>query len=156
MRQSLPKKDFNKILKTVEPERENLIAILHRIQNEEEYNYIPEEAINHVAQYFGITPSEVFGVISFYTMLSVNPRGKYIIRVCTSAPCHVMGSTTVIDALKVILGIEVGETTADNLVTLEVSSCLGLCDVAPAMMINDNVYGNLTYEKIEKIVERIT
>ncbi len=147
-------KDFTKILKAVEPKRENLIEILHRIQNEEEYNYIPEEAINDVAEYFGTTPSDVYGVISFYSMLSVKPRGKNIIRVCTSAPCHVMGSTTVIDMLKVILGVDVGETTVDKMFTLEVSSCLGLCDVAPAMMIHDKVYGNLTFEKIEKIVGR--
>lgn len=148
-------KDFKKILKTVEPKGENLIAILHRIQDEEEYNYIPEKALNEVAEYFGMTPSEVYGVISFYSMLSVNPRGKYIVRVCTSAPCYVMGSTTVIDILRVVLGVEVGETTVDKMFTLEVSSCLGLCDGAPAMMINGTVYKNLTFEKIEKIVGRI-
>lgn len=144
---------IRKVLKEFEPEKENIISILHLIQDNQESNYIPGEALRAVADYLGITTSEAYGVISFYTMFSENSRGKYIIRVCTSAPCYVMGSDTVIGSLKKILGINIGETTKDNLFTLELSSCLGICDVAPAMMINDEVYGNLTHKKIEEIIE---
>jgi len=84
-------------------------------------------------------------------MFSTNPRGNYIIRVCKSAPCHVMGAKDIIENIKKTLGIEIGETTKDKLFTLELSSCLGICDVAPAMMINDEVYGNLNPDKIKKI-----
>ena len=146
---------IKKILTEFEPEKANLIPILHRIQDSNDSNYVPEDVIREICDYLNVTPSEIYGVISFYTMFSVNPRGKYIVRVCDSAPCHVMGSTTVIDSLEKILGITMGETTEDNLFTLEFSSCLGVCDVAPAMMINDEIYGNLTHEKIKEIVRRL-
>lgn len=142
-----------KILMEFEPEKGNLISILHRIQDEQEFHYIPEEAIKEIAHYLQVTPSEVYGVVSFYSMFSTEPRGKYIIRVCGSAPCFVMGSTVIIDSLEKILGIKAGETTDDHLFTLEVSSCLGICDGAPAMMINDEVYTDLTVEKIKEIIE---
>lgn len=135
------------------PQKENLISLLHRIQNEQEFHYIPEERIKEIADFLRITPSELYGVISFYSMFSTEPRGRYIVRMCRSAACHVMGTGTLIGSLKEILGIDVGETTRDNLFTLEVSSCLGMCDVAPAMMVNDEVYGNLTDERIQKILE---
>ena len=151
--QNANKEKWMKIFKEFEPKRENIISILHCIQTEEKFNHIPEEAVHTLADYLHISPSEVYGVASFYTMFSVTPRGKYIVRVCASAPCHIMGSTTVIEALKEILGIAVGETTEDNLFTLESSSCLGLCDGAPAMMINDEVFRDLTGEKVKKILE---
>ncbi len=144
---------ISKILKEFEPEKENLISILHRIQDEEDFHHISEEAIREIADYLSITPSEVYGTISFYSMFSTEPRGKHIIRVCVSAPCSVMGGIAIIDSLEEILGIKAGETTDDHLFTLELSSCLGICNGAPAMMINDEVYGNLTHKKIEEIIE---
>lgn len=133
--------------------REHLISVLHHIQDQEEFHYIPEEQIRKIADALHISPSEVYGVISFYSMFSAEPRGKYIVRVCSSAPCHIMGKDAVVDSVTEILGIEVGETTKDNLFTLELSSCLGLCDVAPTMMINDEIYSNLTRKKVHKIIE---
>ena len=144
---------ISKILEEFEPEKEHLISILHRIQDEEEFHYISEEAIREIADYLGITLSEVYSTISFYSMFSTEPRGKYIVRVCVSAPCFVMGSMTIIDSLEEILGIRAGETTDDHLFTIELSSCLGICDRAPAMMINDNVYPDLIVEKIKEIIE---
>ena len=145
-------KQIHTILQEFEPERENLIAILHRIQDTENFHYITQEAITAISDYLRMTPSEILGVISFYTMFSLNPRGKYVIRVCTSAPCHIMGSTTVTDALEEILGIKVGETTGNNLFTLELSSCLGVCERAPVIMINNEVYGDLTYDSLKKVI----
>ena len=145
-------KQIHTILQEFEPERENLIAILHRIQDTENFHYITQEAITAISDYLHMTPSEILGVISFYTMFSLNPRGKYVIRVCTSAPCHIMGSTTVIDALEEILGIKMGETTGNNLFTLELSSCLGICERAPVIMINNEVYGDLTYDSLKKVI----
>jgi len=152
---NLPRSEISEILKEFEPKRENLIPILLRIQGSTPYNYIPGEAVKTVAKYVGATDSEVCGIITFYTMFSDKPRGLYLIRVCESAPCHVMGSTTVVAALEKILKIPVGRTTKDQLFTLELSSCLGLCDRAPVMMINDEIYGNLTTEKIGKIIKEI-
>jgi NADH-quinone oxidoreductase E subunit len=146
-------KRIKEILKEFEPRRENLISILHRIQDSQESHSIPEEAVHEIAEYLHVTPSEVLGVISFYSMFSTGKRGKYVIRVCTSAPCFIMGSSAIVDSLEEILGINVGETTEDQLFTLEGSSCLGMCDGAPAMMINDEVYTNLTANRIREIIE---
>ena len=147
------KEKWMKIFREFEPKRENLISILHCIQDNEKFHYIPQEAVEALADYLRVTPSEIVGVISFYTMFSGEPRGQYIIRVCTSAPCYLMGSTTAVKVCEDVLGIKIGETTADNLFTLESSSCLGICDGAPAMMINDEVYTDLTREKIKKVLE---
>ena len=144
--------NIKSILEKFEPKKENLIQILHTIQNENVYNYINENAIREIANFFNITHSEIYGIISFYTMLSMKPRGKYIIRICKSAPCHIMDVNTIIKSLKKTLGIDFGMTTKDGLFTLEFSSCLGLCDIAPAMMINDEIYGNLTPKKVKKIL----
>ena len=95
------------------------------------------------------------GTASFYTMYSFDPRGKYVIRVCESPPCHILGAQTIFKAIETKLGIKEGETTKDGFFTLEGTSCLGVCSVAPAMMINDEVYGNLDEEKIGKILEQI-
>ncbi|MBU7032568.1 MAG: NAD(P)H-dependent oxidoreductase subunit E [Theionarchaea archaeon] len=148
------KKRISEILREYTPERENLLEILHRIQDEEPLQYIPVESIQFIADYVKMSPSEVYGVISFYSLLSTTPRSPYIIRVCTSVPCDIMGSATVLEVLETLLGISAGHTTDDGLFTLETASCLGLCDRAPAMMINDDTYGPLTTAEIEQIIER--
>ena len=152
MKSKLKNEKIQNILDKYEPKKENLIGILHDIQNQNAYHYISDEAIQVVADFLNITHSEICGVISFYTMFSRKPRGKYIIRVCKSAPCYVMKGENIIEYLKKTLRIDFGMTTKDNFFTLESSSCLGLCDIAPAMMINDEIYGNLTIDKIKKII----
>ncbi len=97
--------------------------------------------------------SYVHGVATFYSMFSLKPRGKYIIRVCESPTCHLMGSSDVIIELAKTLGVGIGETTKDGLFTLELTSCIGVCGVAPAMMINEEVFGNLTPERVQQIIE---
>jgi len=106
-----------------------------------------------VADYLGLPLSAVHDTVTFYTMFSLRPRGKHIIRLCDSPPCHLAGSWSLLSALKRELGIEVGETTPDGLFTLELTSCLGVCGVAPAMMVDDEVYGNLTEERLRKILD---
>ena len=93
--------------------------------------------------------------MKFKTMTRFQPRGRYIIRVCASPPCHIMGSETIFEVISRELQIQKGETTTDGLFTLEETSCLGVCSVAPAVMINDTVYGHLTGEKIKNIIEQI-
>jgi len=144
--------DIHSILQRYEQKKEHLILMLHDIQNHNEHHYISESAIHEVSRYLNITHSEIYGVISFYTMLSTKPRGKYIIRVCNSAPCHVMHSEDIIEEIKKTLGIDFGMTTKDGLFTLESTSCLGICDLAPAVMINDEIYGKLTRNEITKIL----
>jgi len=135
--------------------RENLLQILHDIQNQSLQNYISEENIKTLSEKMKIPISDIKGTASFYTMYSFVPRGKYIIRVCESPPCYLLGAQTIFEAIETKLGIKEGETTKDGLFTLEGTSCLGICGVAPAMMINDEAYGNLNEKKINEILEQI-
>lgn len=115
--------------------------------------YLPEEAMKRIALGLGLSLSRVYGVATFYSLFYTEPKGQYIVRVCESAPCHVQGAQEVIDALVRELGVAFGETTPDGRFTLEKVSCLGVCGVAPAVMINDRVYGNLTPETVLAVLE---
>ena len=102
----------------------------------------------------GIAQTHVYGFITFYAMLSVKPHGKYIVRMCKSAPCHVRGAQEIVLALEDQLNIKMGETTEDGRFTLEYCPCLGICDVSPAIMINDKTYGDLTPDSVREIIKR--
>lgn len=141
------------VLKKYENKPENILSILHEIQDMNPLKYLTEEDLKIVSERLNLPYSFVYGVASFYTMFSLKPRGKYIIRVCESPPCHLVGSENILNELKKILKVDIGQTTEDNLFTLEITSCLGVCGVAPAIMINEDVYGNLTVEKIKEIIE---
>ena len=107
-----------------------------------------------VAKYLNVPPNHIYGVLTFYTMYSTSPRGKNIIRLCESPPCYIKGSENILRKMKVLLGVETGETTKDGLFTLELCACLGVCGNAPVMMINEDVYGDLTEEKVEEIIDK--
>ena len=143
------------IVKKYGNNRENLLQILHEIQDQSFRNYISSESIEKLSKELQIPVSEIKGTASFYTMFSFTPRGKYVIRVCESPPCYVLGAGIVFEVIEKKLGIKEGETTADGLFTLEGTSCLGICGVAPAMMINDEAYGNLDEKKIKEILDNI-
>lgn len=130
----------------------NLIPILHELQNST--GYISTGAMETVAAELGIPVSRVYGTVTFYTMFHTTPQGKNLIRLCDSPPCHIEGSKSVREAISGILGVEPGETTKDGNFTLEIVSCMGLCGVAPAIMINDDVYGNLTPDAIPDIISK--
>jgi len=134
---------------------EYMLDMLHDLQDAEPKNYLTEEALRAVAEYVDIPVSEVVSAATFYTMYSLKPRGRHIIRFCESPPCQVVGAETLLEILSKHLGVGVGETTADGLFTLEVSSCLGVCGVAPAMMIDTEVHGNLTEERILEALESV-
>ena len=146
---------YDKIFAKYSPEQENLINILHDIQDENPQNYVSEEAVEAVSAYLDVPVSHIYGVLSFYTMYSTRPRGKNIIRLCESPPCFLKGSERILKKLREILGIKIGQTTDDGLFTLELCACLGVCGNAPVMMINEDVYGDLTEEKLEKIIADI-
>lgn len=142
----------DKILKKYSPTSANLLAILHDLQDSREQHYLSSEDLQAAAGYLGLPISFVHGVATFYTMFSLKPRGRFIIRICQSPPCHLMGATDVVRELMRQLGIGVGQTTPDGLFTLEMSSCLGVCGVAPAMMVNEDMVGNLTPARIADIL----
>jgi NADH:ubiquinone oxidoreductase subunit E len=142
------------ILEKYTPEKSNLLHILHECQRESGQHYISKDTIKEIAAYLNVPLSSVYGVITYYSLLSVEPRGKYIIRVCDSPICNAQGAESLLTTVKELLGIGVDETTGDNLFTLEVSECLGRCAQAPSVMINDTVYGNLDRKKLETIIEK--
>lgn len=127
-----------------------LIPILQETQRV--YGYLSEEAMRQVADALDLPLGKVFGVATFYSLFATAPKGKHIVRLCESAPCHVRGAEEICAALRNELGVAPGETTADGLFTLEYTSCLGVCGVAPAIMIDDVVFGNLTPERIGEII----
>ena len=145
--------DADTILDRYGKSPDGLLAILHDLQDANERHYLPQADLKKAAEYLRLPLSFVHGVATFYSMFSLKPRGKHIIRICQSPPCHLMGSTSVSRELMNTLGIGFGETTADGLFTLEMSSCLGVCGVAPAMMIDDEVHGNLVPERLRAIIK---
>lgn len=128
-----------------------LIDVLHETQRV--YGYLPEEAMRQIAEGLNVPVSKVYGVASFYSLFNTAPKGKYIIRLCESAPCHIKGAEGILEAIEETLGIKPGETTEDKKFTLEFTSCLGVCGVAPAVMIGEQVFGNLTPDRIKEILK---
>ena len=117
-----------------------LIEVLQQAQKAAG-NFIPEDVISVIAKEMGIPKAKVYTVVSFYAFFTTEPRGTYIIRMCKSAPRHAKGAKETLAAFEKALGLKVGETTPDGKFTLEPCECLGICDKAPAVMINDEVYG---------------
>ena len=123
-----------------------LIPVLQEIQ--EEFGYIPPEAIKPLAEAFGLFPSQVQGVITFYAQLYTEPRGKKVVRVCRGTACHVRGGKTILKLVKQHLGVEEGQTTPDLEYTFETVACIGVCAMAPNMVIGKQTYGNLNPKKV--------
>jgi len=130
--------------------RDSLMPILQGIV--EKHNYLTDDAMVEVAKELDISAAEVYGTASFYSFLDTEPRGKYVIRVCKTITCAMKGKHEIIEVLEDILKIKVGETTSNGLFTLLETNCMGWCHKAPAMLINDIPYTELTREKIVKII----
>ena len=146
---------YEEILNKYAPDQENLIYILHEIQDNNPQNFVPEEAVVEISNYLKVSPAHIHGVLTFYSMFSTKPRGKNIIRLCESPPCFLKGSEKMLKKLREVLGVKIGDTTEDGMFTLELCACLGVCGNAPVMMINEDVYADLTEEKVEKIIADI-
>lgn len=133
--------------------RSALIPILQDIQHN--FKYVSDFEQQEVARLLDIHPVEVYSVVSFYSFLSPNIRGKYIVRLCQTISCEFGGKDKVAKAIERELGIKFGETTKDKKFTLEYTNCMGMCDKSPAMMVNEKVYSNLTPEKAVQILKEI-
>lgn len=131
----------------------DLIQIMLELQEISGTNSLSEECVEYVSKELGMYPSKAYGILSFYSMFSFEPRGKYILEVCKSAPCHVTGAKNLLAMIKDKLNIELGQTTKDNMFTLIQSPCFGACDISPAIKIGEKVYGNLTEEKFAELIE---
>lgn len=142
---------IDEIVKNYQDVKTPLIYVLKDVQAE--FGYLSDQVLTRVAKTIDIPLSEVYGVATFYSLFSTKEKGRFIVRCCNNAPCHVNGSREVLQKIKEYLGIEFGETTECKTFTLEFTSCLGLCAVAPVMMVNEEVYGNLTPEKAVAILK---
>ncbi len=143
------------IISKFERKNDNMLNILHAVQNNNPSNYLTTEDLKLVAEYLNTTYSSVYGVVKYYSMFSLNPRGKYVIRVCKSPVCHMMDGNNLMKEIKNNLGIGLGETTDDLMFTMESSECLGHCAEAPVMMINEKVYKKLDAYKIKNVFQSI-
>lgn len=140
------------ILEKFDRQPSKIIPILQAVQ--EEYRYLPEEIMTFVATSLGISPARVFGVATFYSHFSLEPKGKYIMKVCDGTACHVKGSSGLIDVIRRELKLtEKKPTTDDLLFTLETVSCLGACGLAPAVVINEKVYGQVSKKQMKDLIE---
>ena len=131
-----------------------LIPVLHEVQ-EVAGNGIPKEVARTVSEAMGIPLAKIYSVQTFYSFFSKEPRGKVLIRLCKTAPCHIKGTKKILEIFERELGIKAGETTSDGLFTLETCECIGACDVSPAALVDDTVYGHLTPEKVRELVGRL-
>ncbi len=132
-------------------EPENLLVLLKKAQ--EKFGYVPGELITKVAQSLNIPISEAYGVATFYSFLATKPLGRNVIRICQSLPCYLKNSQMIIESLEDKLSIKPGETTPDGKFSFELTNCIGACDEAPAMLINNDVHINLTPRKISQILK---
>jgi len=130
-----------------------LMAVLHKVQ--QQYGYLSQEHMYEVSQRLKVPVSVVSGVSTFYHFFRLQPRGKHAISVCLGTACFVKGADAILDAFRSELGIELGETTADGLFSLEVSRCLGVCALAPVVTINGKVYSNVSAKQVPQLIERM-
>ena len=148
---------YDNVCKIIEANGNNparLIPILQQVQHQ--YGYLPQEVLAYVATSLDIPPARVYGVASFYGHFALEPKGKYIIRLCDGTACHVKGTEHLLEAVRKRLGLEgEKETTDDMMFTVETVSCLGACGLAPVITINDKVHGLLTPDKAVALVEDI-
>ena len=144
-------KQINEIIDRYKDEPTPLMLILGDIQKE--YGYIPLEVQEIVSERTGIPVAEIYGVVTFYSYFSLEPKGKYVIGVCLGTACYVKGSQQVIDKFQEILKIKPGQTTEDGLFTLDALRCIGACGIAPAVQINGKVYAKMSVNEIPKIIE---
>lgn len=133
-------------------DQRGLIPSLLEIQTE--YNYLPADALQRVAERMAIPIIQVYQVASFYKAFSLKPRGKHIITVCLGTACHVRGGEMIIDQIGRLLEIKAGDTTKDMQFTLEAVNCLGCCALGPVMVMDGKYYGSMGVSKVEKILEK--
>lgn len=129
-----------------------LIPVLHEAQ--ELYGYLPMNVQKQISEGLGIPLTEIYGVVTFYTQFSLKPKGKFRISICMGTACYVKGASQILDKLQEKLGIHVGDCTEDGKFSLDACRCVGACGLAPVLMINDDVYGRLTPDLIEGILDK--
>lgn len=131
-------------------QRAELIPILQKLQDE--YGYLPQDVLARLAEKMGVFVSDIMGVVTFYSQFRLQPVGKNVVKICFGTACHVLGAQQIADSICRELDIKLGETTADNVFTVESVACLGCCSLAPVLTLNDETHGRLTPETAQAIV----
>ncbi len=148
---------FNKVMEIIdryERSETKIIPILQAVQ--EEYRYLPQEVLTFIATSLGVSPARLYGVATFYSHFSLEPKGKHILKMCDGTACHVKGSSAVIDAVRQRLNLTDKKITTDDMMyTFETVSCLGACGLAPVLVVDDEVYGQVTPEEAMTILDKI-
>lgn len=143
--------EVNEILNQYKQDKSNLIQVLNEVQ--EKYGYIPKQAQIEISKYLSIPMAEIYGVITFYSRFTLEPKGKYNISVCLGTACFVKGSQALLDRLKERLKIEEGQTTPDGKFSIDATRCVGACGLAPVFTINNEVYGKATVKKLDEVLD---
>ena len=143
------KKQLESILFQFSRDRNNLIPILQQVQ--QDFGYLPEEAMRIVADYLRLADSTVYSVATFYAQFKLVPSGRRVVRVCRGTACHVRGGARILRQVEKRLGIKPGETTADLEYTLETVACIGACALAPTMTVDRETHGRMTHKKVAEV-----
>jgi NADH-quinone oxidoreductase subunit E len=144
-------KNLDEVIRKYPASREHLISILQEVQGA--FGYLSRESIDRISGYLNLPSSKIFGVATFYNQFKLNAPGRIQIQVCRGTACHVKGSLDLLETLKRLIGIDVGETTKDGLFSLETVACLGGCSIAPVITANGKFYGRLDKKRLEELVE---
>ena len=143
--------EMKELLKNYSQDKSNLIQILNEVQ--EKYGYIPKQSQIEISNYLSIPMAEIYGVITFYSRFTLEPKGKYNISVCLGTACFVKGSQAILDRLKERLKIGEGGTTPDGKFSIDATRCVGACGLAPVFTINNEVYGKATVKKLDEVLD---
>ena len=154
MNDSFDAKQMDEILAKHGRQASNIIAILQDVQ--ETYRYLPREIFPYLSKELGMTKANIYSVATFYENFSLEPKGKYVIKVCNGTACHVRKSIPILEKLRETLNLTEGQATTDDFVfTVETVSCLGACGLAPVLMVNDTVHPSMTPEKVVALVQEL-
>lgn len=143
---------LKKVIDAHKDQKGAVIPVLHEAQGI--YGYLPIEVQEMIAEGLNVPLAEIYGIVTFYAQFSLNPKGKYQIGVCLGTACYVKGSGDILEKVKELLNIEVGECSADGKFSLDATRCIGACGLAPVLTINEDVYGRLTVDDIEDILKK--
>ena len=149
----ITKEEIQDILDAYPKEQRYALAIMQDMQRH--FNYIPKEGMEAAAEHLGTPLSSLYAMATFYKALSLNPKGKHIIKLCDGTACHIRGAVNLVNGVQSILGIGDGQTTDDGMFSLELVNCLGSCALAPVMVIDDVYYGKMTLEKLPELLNSV-
>ena len=143
---------LKKVIANHQGQKGAVIPVLHEAQDI--YGYLPIEVQEMISEGLDVPLAEIYGIVTFYAQFSLNPKGRYQIGVCLGTACYVKGSGDILEKVKELLNIDVGECSADGKFSLDATRCIGACGLAPVMTINDDVYGRLTVDQAEDILKK--